>query len=1232
MLQLIVWCSVVSAMLAQSHLEGQTLPKSENAQRPVAADTCLVEVQAPAGATVTVDGRDYKTMRELKFSGLTPAKLYRTQIVVRNTDGRTDERIVWIEGGRRLRINSNKTALERPELVVQSNDFGRLLSNDGKYLLYGGSDGRAELSDVRTGRTLRYYGQAGAGYPKVAFSGDSKAVYATEKATSSDEKVTVVAFDLETGRELRRFSVVDHTELIMSRDGRTLALLTPFTEDAKVHVRVTLYDPQAGQKLTTFSGEAGSDRNATFSPDGKSLAMTYSVDLNGTKHSMLSLWDLSSGKVIKKLGPFLEGYSWTGPEFNLNGSRLVRAFSNTDRTTSLKSTEVVVVDPVAGRQLVRKVLEFTWSGPAFFTRDGDIAINLYRGEHDSRTSSIALFEPDDLQLVREISIDGDDSAGAILELLPDGKTFVSFDGLGSLETGKRIARYERADKFPMYGSLIPLGDFERVAVCAEKGFALWNLRTQQTEMVVDLPDLNYYTWAWRLAAGDKWLHSATRRHIEAPKAGMNEYAAQYVAFDLTHGGTPSRFGGPDLVNPYIVEAAGDRVIVAEEGKHFAWDAARGLRLGALNDRTNTSQYALSTNGQILIGAPSVDEVVFGSGQTPWYSYWSAGDAKSKTVSKATIASTPPFLFALTPDARQLVAFHLVVNDEFTSHYQIEVWDLETDKLVRTLPARFKYASRLTVSPNNKFVALLGGINDGCLIVDLTTGAHIRHFPVQSWSDGQPRFSPDGGRIWLTSNHNLHLWDILTGEKLLELRWVSEPRKQGAKHDSELPFHETYPRFHWLAVTPDGQFDGDAFARNRVAYRVGAGLNVVPVDRFFQDFFRPGLAASVLNGQPPSAEITFARTQAPSVRIISPKSGESSSSTAKLEVEVTDQGGGVAGIGLYHNGARVLAAGSKRSEGKQTFQTFEVALIEGHNQLRVTATNGDGSWDAEPAEITLNYERPITKSDLYVVSIGVSNYADATLNLRFAAADARAIAELFTKRGGRLYERVHATSVIDADATRDGILAAVRKAAKESKPQDTLLVFLAGHGAMVGQRYFFVPHDLRKVAAAVDEDLRKQGVAADELNDEMTAAKALKRVLILDTCASGGAIQLTQLSRSGVALRGAVERLSRASGVFTIAGAAAGEEAKEALELKHGILSYTLLAGLKAVDSGPLEGKAISPGNREGVVDVMEWFSFASGHVPRLTEGLFGISQDVLTSTQGQSFPILPLADTDASDQ
>lgn len=100
----------------------------------------------------------------------------------------------------------------------------------------------------------------------------------------------------------------------------------------------------------------------------------------------------------------------------------------------------------------------------------------------------------------------------------------------------------------------------------------------------------------------------------------------------------------------------------------------------------------------------------------------------------------------------------------------------------------------------------------------------------------------------------------------------------------------------------------------------------------------------------------------------------------------------------------------------------------------------------------------------------------------------------------------------------------------------------------------------------------------------------------------------------------------ATRIYGIAAAGAAQQAQESQELGHGVLSYALLTGLKAVDRGPLEGQYVRPSNPERVVDIMEWLGFAAGQVPRLSERLFHAAQNVECKTEGNSFPLLPLDD------
>ncbi len=198
----------------------------------------------------------------------------------------------------------------------------------------------------------------------------------------------------------------------------------------------------------------------------------------------------------------------------------------------------------------------------------------------------------------------------------------------------------------------------------------------------------------------------------------------------------------------------------------------------------------------------------------------------------------------------------------------------------------------------------------------------------------------------------------------------------------------------------------------------------------------------------------------------------------MEVEAIDQGGGIAGLSLYQNGARVPSQGAEPRAAKTVRKIFHVPLVAGVNRFRV-ATNAAGGWEAEPAQFVLDQAETAAKGRLFVVAVGINSYEDEQLNLRFSSDDARAFAALFQRRGGDCYEQVVAATVLDRQASRDGIRRAVRKLAAETRPQDTLVVFFAGHGLMIGQRYYYLPSDAR---VQNEDDVRQQAIPGDEISD------------------------------------------------------------------------------------------------------------------------------------------------------
>jgi len=259
------------------------------------------------------------------------------------------------------------------------------------------------------------------------------------------------------------------------------------------------------------------------------------------------------------------------------------------------------------------------------------------------------------------------------------------------------------------------------------------------------------------------------------------------------------------------------------------------------------------------------------------------------------------------------------------------------------------------------------------------------------------------------------------------------------------------------------------------------------------------------------------------------------------------------------------------------------------------------------------ERPV----LHVIAVGIDAYADASLRLGFAGADARAISRAF--RPG-LFAKVEAHLVLDEAATRAGIRASIDAVAKQANARDALVVYLAGHGALVGSTFYFLPWEAR---VANDDEVVRTGLSQADLADALMQVPAMKQVVVLDACHSGaGALALGRMigQRDAVGLARAQMRLAKASGVFLIAASTAAQKAGEIRELGHGILTYALLTGLGDGDKPP--AARTTP---DGHVTMNALLAWLDEEVPRLTARHQGGPQNPVQSSTGQDFPIAVVA-------
>lgn len=620
----------------------------------------------------------------------------------------------------------------------------------------------------------------------------------------------------------------------------------------------------------------------------------------------------------------------------------------------------------------------------------------------------------------------------------------------------------------------------------------------------------------------------------------------------------------------------------------------------------------------------------------------------------------------SPDGKRIVT----ASDDQTAI----VRDAVTGANIHTLKGHAGRVISASFSPDGKRIVTTSH-DDTAIIWDAATGAKLRTLEgharssVSIWSGvNSASYSPDGKRIVTASwDTTAIIWDADTGTKLGVLKghegWVRSvsyspngqliitasqdgtTRLWDSKTSMELAAIVSFDAGRdSLVVTPEGLFDGSKGGREIVAFRVDGKLDVVPVDRFFQDFYYPGLLAEISAGKRPVPGKALPTNPAPGIKLLVNPDAGTAPNRVTVDVAVTDTGGGVRGPFLQHNGAAVRGGQLVKENDKTKIHRFTLDLITGDNRIEARAATVDGGRESDPTVEFLSFAGKLPEPDLYVLAVGVNKHAAGAgvKDLKFAVPDAKAVADLFRQRAGGLYKQVHVTVLLDNQATRDGILKAVAEIARKARPQDTLVVYQSGHGDAVGQRFYLIPHDFKKASPAVAQPpkpaatavaalgyraaeggetaLKASALAADDLGEALATVPALRRVLIFDTCHSGGAVGLAGAGRNPFAFRGAVERFARAQGVYLLSAVAANDLAGEAPALGHGIMTYSLLAGSGGISKGPLAGKSLSA---DRPVDVLGWFGYAQANVPDLCRTYVGRPQHVEVAGSDQpSFPLL----------
>ena len=688
---------------------------------------------------------------------------------------------------------------------------------------------------------------------------------------------------------------------------------------------------------------------------------------------------------------------------------------------------------------------------------------------------------------------------------------------------------------------------------------------------------------WSLATG-QLLHEldtglAVTRAVPSPDGhsvlvtGADRHSTGMVGaiYDMQSGRQLARLEGPSRRRASVAAFLGtDRVVTADDAGTLSVFPARG----------GAALFTVRTHDGLVdgIAAHGGSNVILTCSREGSVKLW---DGTSGSLLRERRRETAPTCAVFHPDGKS----YFVRGSEL----HMERIHAKSGRVLRTYPSE----RRAEEEEHLEAITCCSLSADGKLLVTGSWDSELRVWDVKS------------GRL----KHILrgHDDDVLSASASADGAWIVSTARDRRVAFWSLP--DASPSLFlsrgfgvWAAHDSLGRFDGSDLGRVP-GISAAQGLQARTLAQIRERLYTPGLLALVLRGVKAPPPVT--PRPAPEVKLAPRERVD-----PILAVRAQDRGGGIGPISVRLNGKRIVedARGPTVSAGAK-FLDVSVNLSEDPrvlpgqiNRVEVRVANADKS--ATSRGVFTEYEAPGEPRDprFWCVVCGVSDYEGAGLDLNYAAKDAQDIARAFRIAANSKFgkERVH-VQVLSSPAAGEGkaatranvleALRALREADPPMQAEDTVVLYLAGHGVVHSDgSYNYLCADAKSEDLSDPVERERVALSAEFLTNWLEGLPAVRRqAVVLDTCAAGG---LRDALRRVQASSHFVSELQDRTGTFVLAGCAANRASYESDHYGQGLLTYTLLFGLQC-------GCSLPPGDTGGVVrvDVRSLLNYAIRKVP-----------------------------------
>lgn len=490
--------------------------------------------------------------------------------------------------------------------------------------------------------------------------------------------------------------------------------------------------------------------------------------------------------------------------------------------------------------------------------------------------------------------------------------------------------------------------------------------------------------------------------------------------------------------------------------------------------------------------------------------------------------------------------------------------------------------------------IISGGNDGCLTAYNLSGVIIGEFIGHTgtvWSiavDDQLLVSG-------SSDQTIKLWNI------------------GSLAQTQSDIKKIYPLLsifiskddEWVVWSEKGYYASSIGGDQFVGYHINRGFDQAAdyfsSDRFFRTYYQPALMKNLVKLCSEEKALAYTRKKMrlnevtiedilpPKIELNTQEEIVTYNDQVSVDFDVIAQSDfNITDIKIFLNGREIKDRGMKvLVDANSSFEHIRktIKVPHGSSVLKIVAGNRFAASNPVYIHVKNKGMESVYKPNLYVLSIGVSEYENIRYKLDYAALDAQSIIEIF-KTQTKLYQNISPELRINKEASRADILNSIDWLINEATQKDVVIMFIAGHGINDGlDNYYFLSYD------ADIQSLRSSAVKWTEFKDVITNLPS-KVILFVDACHSGNILGSKRRGEADITT--AIKDLIAAgTGQVIMTATTDNSSAYEDPSWEHGAFTKALLDGLKYMRADF---------DKNDIVTIKELDFYITKRVKELTKG------------------------------